>query len=493
MKSIANRLIKGTVWLSISRAIISGLSILSTLVLARLLLPADFGLVAIATTVLLLMTEVTELSLSAALIRHRDPTRAHFDTAWTMNALRGVFLGGLFAAAGIPVANFYEDPRLIPVMAALGFSVFLSGLGNPRRFMLQRELIFHQEFILNVAQRLAGVITSITFAYIYRSYWALVVGTIVAQVVNVIVSYSVLPFRPRITFVHMKELLSFSVWLTAGQIVNTLNWRFDYLVVGKLLGHSTLGHYSVGSTLASIPTRESTGPLKQAFFPGFSSIQHDAKRLAAAYQRAQAFITAVALPTGIGAALIADPLIRLALGEKWEPAIFIVQALAAVYALQTLGSLVDSLGMAKGKTRILFIRSLQMLFVRIPIIIAAMWFFGLVGLVYSRVFTGLLGVWVNMNLIHRLTGVTPGDQIRANTRSLASVSVMATGVMLLSQKFADSTDASFLMIKIAVLMIVGVSVYCGTTWFLWVLMRKPSGPEQEVGRMFGKLKNRLGF
>ena len=128
-----------------------------------------------------------------------------------------------------------------------------------------------------------------------------------------------------------------------------------------------------------MPTREATSPLTQTIYPGFSSIRDDPARLAAAYQRAQALVAAVALPAGIGVAVIADPLVRLALGEKWAPVIFIIQALASVYALQTLGSLVQPLGMAKGETRLLFIRDTQMLFVRVPVMIAGLMLYGLAG------------------------------------------------------------------------------------------------------------------
>src|SRR5690606_11060647 len=128
-----------------------------------------------------------------------------------------------------------------------------SGLTNPRRIMYQRDLIFWQEFVLAVSQKLTGFIAAVAIAILYHSYWALVIGTLVTQATNVAVSYLVLPFRPKICFRHMREFFSFSAWLSAGQIVNTLNWRFDYLLVGKMLGNTSLGYYSVGSNLAMMP------------------------------------------------------------------------------------------------------------------------------------------------------------------------------------------------------------------------------------------------
>jgi len=491
MSNISGRLIKGSVWISAARAVTNALSVLSTVLLARFLLPGDFGLVALATTMLMIVSSITELSLSSALIRHAAPTRTHFDAAWTLNALRGLVLGTLFAAAGGLAASIYGDARLIGIMAVLGFSLFLSGLTNPRSIMLQRDLIFWQEFVLNVAQKLAGVIASIAIAYYYKTYWALVIGTLVMQVTNVLVSYTILPFRPRISFAHLKELLSFSLWLTAGQIINTLNWRFDHLLVGKGLSIVALGHYSVGGNLAQIPTRETTAPLTKIIFPGFASIRDDRARLAAAYQRAQAFVTAVALPAGVGTALIADPLIRLTMGDKWEPVIFVVQVLASVFALQTLGSLAEPLGMAQGETRLLFMRNLQLLLIRVPLIVAGMLLGGLKGVVLARVISGVVAIFFALRLVRRFTGLDLRTQLAANLRALASVATMAAGVVLASPYLTQGTDPTSLSLRIAAMCALAALIYCGTSALLWILMHKPPGPEREIQQVGAKILARL--
>ncbi|MBA5805898.1 lipopolysaccharide biosynthesis protein [Rhizobium changzhiense] len=486
MKSVTDRLIKGSIWLSFSRAIVNGLSALSTFVLAWYLAPSDFGLVAIATTIQVILSSVTDLSLGQALIRHQAPSEVHFSAVWTLGVTRSAILGLVFAAGAYPIAEFYDEPRLTGVMFALSFSLFMSGLANPRRVMLQRDLIFWQEFVLNVSQKLVGFVVTVAIAAFYQSYWALVLGTLAYQVTNIIVSYTVLPFRPRITFQHARELFSFSLWLTAGQIVNTLNWRIEYLLIGKMLGATELGHYTVGNTLSTMPTREATAPLNQTIYPGFSSVRNDPVRLVAAYQRAQALLAAVALPAGIGMAVVADPLMRLALGEKWLPAIFIVQSLASVFALQTLGSLVQALGMAKGKTKLLFIRDSQMLVTRVPIIIVGLLLAGLPGVVYARVLTGLISTVVNMLLVKRLIGLPFFQQLAANFRALASVALMAAGVWGMSHVLDTPTGKLALALHLAILVVTGAIIYIGSSFALWVSMKKPNGPETEVQRIVAK-------
>lgn len=489
--SIAERLLKGSAWLGLARVLVNALAVLSTVVLARLLAPEDFGLVALATTMMLVMTEVTQLSLATALVRHRAPERAHFDTAWTLNAMRGLVLGALFALAGLPMARFYDDPRLVPIMAALGASVLLGDLGNPRRIMLERDLIFWQEFVLNVVQKLAGVVASVAVAYLYRSYWALVVGIVVTQLANVVVSYLVLPFRPRITLAHSRELLSFSLWISIVQIVNTLNWRFDVFFVGKMLGSATLGHFSMATNLAAMPTREVTVTLKQPFFAAFSSLQADPPRLLSAYQRAQALVSALALPAGVGAALIAEPLVRLALGPKWEPIIVMLQVFAVVYAAQALVALVDPLSMAKGATRALFQRSVWMLAMRVPIVVLSLWAWGLMGLIAGRIVTGLLSIWINMAFIRRLTGLSLARQLWISMRSLVAVCMMVLAVQGLNHVLPPDATPHGLLWQVLRSMVVAAAVYGGSAWLLWRLMGCPDGPERELQRLGHKLYGKL--
>lgn len=489
--SVSARMVKGSIWLTLSRAIVNGLNALSTIVLAWYLIPDDFGLVAIAMTLLAIIKSITELSIAQVLIRHPDPQESHFHAAWTIGATRGLVLGLLFAAAAYPVATFYDDPRLVDVILALSLSLFMTGLSNPRRIMLQRQLIFWQDFTLNVSQKVVGFVVTVGIAMVYQTYWALVLGTLAYQLTNIIVSYTVLPFWPRITFKHLGEFFSFSIWLTLGQIVNTLNWRFEYLLIGKLLGAGPLGHYTVGNTLSTLPTREATLPLTQTIYPGFANVRDNPARLRNAYQRAQALVTAIALPAGIGFALLAEPLVLLVMGEKWSGVIFIVQALASVFALQTLGSLVQPLGMAKGETKLLFIRDTQMLFVRMPIIVGSLLLWGLAGVVCARVFTGLLSSLVNMFLVRRLIDLPVIQQLKANLRALAGVAAMSAGVWLLLGLIGPGTTKLEQGFHIALLAAAGGVIYTGTSLLLWLAMHRPAGPETEIRQILGQIAGKL--
>ena len=483
---------KGTAWISAARLLTNVIGFLSTLVLARVLGPADFGLVALATTMLAVLSSVTDLSLTSALVRHNEPTIDHYHTAWTLGFMRSAAIAVVFALIAIPAAKIYHEPRITGVIWALTIGVLISGLWNPRSLMLTKQLVFWQQFMLQVSQKLISLIVSVVVVLVFRSYWALVWGTLAGQAAGALISYMVLPFRPRLNLKHSRELFHFSVWLTLGQIVNTVNWKVDQLLIGGALGRTALGYYTVGDNLAAMPTREATAPITNTLFPAFSRLNDNPKNLAAAYQSAQALVTSIALPAGVGMALIADPLVRLAMGSKWLPAVFLIQALASVLALQTLGTLSQPLAMASGETRLLFRRDLQNLVIRLPFVVAGMLLAGMTGIICARILTGSLTAVLHMQVVKKITGLSLLKQIRANMRSLISVAIMAAAVLPLMNHRPPGGVGSFgLAAEIGIRVLVGGVAYIFSHILMWRAMGKPDGPEVEVAKIFRLLVRRF--
>jgi O-antigen/teichoic acid export membrane protein len=487
VKNVRSRLLKGAVWLSAARLATNLLATISTLVLARLLVPSDFGLVALGTTTLSILTSITNISLSEALVQHRDPSYLHFHTVWTLNLLRGILIGSVFALIAIPAAHYYSDDRLSTVMFALSGSAVLNGLENPRAIMLTKQLIFWQQFMLQVSQKLVGLIASVVIALIYHSYWALIGGIVLGQFVGVLVSYTVLPFRPSFSIAHARELFSFSIWLTLCEAINTINWNFDQLLVGKFIGKTALGYYAVGNNLAVMPSREATAPLTGTLFPAFSNLSHDPVRLAAAYQRAQTLVTAVALPAGVGMALIADPLVRVTMGEKWLPAVFVIRILAAVFAFQTFGSLAQPLAMAAGRTQLLFRRDLQAFLYRVPLVIVGLYFGGFVGVLYARAIMGTTGLLFNTNVVTKVTGLSLWRQMQPNMRAVASVLLMAVVLALIDAFSGKTSDHWTIAQNLATMIVAGALVYGAATFAIWRAMGRPEGPETEIAQVMLKV------
>lgn len=456
------------------------LSFASTIILARLLAPADFGLVAIAATAVAVVASLTELSLAQALVQRQHLEEEHYHSAWTLNLLRAATLAVLIGVAAQPVAMLYDDPRLLWLLLVLGASTLISGLTNPKLINFSRDLVFWQQATLALSQALAGFAVGLVVALVWQSYWALIGALVANQLCGLLLSYLFVPYRPRLDLSKGRELLTFSGWLTLGQAVNTLNWRADQLVIGFFLGNTNLGYYSVGDRLAVLPTREATAPLSQVLFPSFSRIRHDAGRLRQAYLRAQSSLSALALPAGFGFALIAEPLVVLTMGQKWEPAVLVIQVLAGVFALQTLTSTVQPLAMSLGETRSLFRRDMVILAIRLPLVLAGMLLSGLPGILAARCVSGLTGMAINMTMVRRLLGLRVGDQIKSNWRSLLGTVIMIAATLAVRSALGRGDSPSELAAHIALLVLTGLFSYGTAVVLLWHLAGRPDGPEQEA-------------
>lgn len=487
MGGMRGRLATGAFWTLFARLLVSLISLLSTFILARILAPADFGLVAIATTLLEIISAATNLSLASALIRHERPTEDHFHTAWTLNLTRALIIGAIFAIAAWPVAQAYGEPRLVEIMLVLAASVVMTGFANPKMIVFARQLVFSQDFVLQVSQKVVGFIVSVVLALIYQSYWALVLGVIAAQATNIVISYILLPYLPRFRVQHWRELFSFSLWMTLQDFLHTINWSADQLMIGAFVGRTALGHYAVGSNLAGVPMREASNSIGKLLFPGLARLAHDRSRVKAAYITTQALMSALILPIGFGIALAAEPIVLLGMGERWLPIVPVIQGLSAISALQVFGILVKPLTMAEGATRELFQRNLINFFICIPLSIAGLMIAGLNGVIVGRIVAGLISIGFNFYLVRQLIALPIAAQILCSFRSIASVAAMIAGVVLL-RHLSGHIPAYF---DLALTVFAGASLYLSTHYLMWLGAGKGAGPEREIADMAGKLLSRI--
>ncbi|RYX81313.1 lipopolysaccharide biosynthesis protein [bacterium] len=485
------KMVRGATWLAASRALVNLIGFVSTLILARLLLPEDFGLVAIASTVIAIVSSVTDIPLSAALVHHENPSRKHFDTAWTLSAIRGALLAAVLGISASPLANFYGDSRLIPLVIAMSAVTFIQSLSNPTTVLFTRDLVFHQIFILDVSKKISGFIVAMLVAWKLNTYWALVVGTATSETVAVFVTYALSPFMPKPSISKINDLLSFSAWLSLTQVVQTINYRLDNLFIGYFLTSGDVGQYSYGDNLATLPTREATAPIAQTLFPAFSRLRDEPERLRAAYLRAQALLCAIALPIGLGFAAIAEPLVRLVLGEKWMPAVLVIQVLSSVLALQNLATSLLPLAMAMGETKTLFKRDMLILVIRLPLILGGLIFGGFTGVVLARLGSGAAATALNMTLVNRLLGISAATQILANKRSLGASATMICTILVVQRELALPESfwdgCAFLAIQVAL----GAVAYSATSYIAWILESRPSGPETEFAALSSAVFKRV--
>lgn len=473
---------RGALWIGSSRLLVNGIGLLSTLVLARLLVPQDFGLVAVAESVFALIAAITELMLATSLVQHRSPQAYHYHTAWTLNLARAGVLTVIMAGLGFPFAAIYGDERFVDLFLVLAGATLIGGFENPMLVTLMRKLIFWQDFALNVSSKLVGFVVAVSIAYAYQSYWALVVGAVASQLARVIVSYIVVPYRPRFSLRGYRDLLSFSFWLTLSNGIQTANRRLDPVLLGLFVPSAMVGQLAVGKKLAYLPVQEGLGPIRTLFFPAFSRMQGDIDRLRHAYLKGQGMVSMIAMPVGFGFAIVAAPLVEWALGEKWLPAVPVIQIFAAMSAIQAIES-AQSLAMALDRTRDVFMRDLLVLVVRVPLVLAGMalgaatGIGALIGIVIGSSAASLMLLVLSLRLVSTLSGISVVRQLSVTVRPFLAAHVMTAGLMMLESQTGLLTQSHGLIGEIVLTAGAGGILFTVALAILWTAMGRPEGAE----------------
>lgn len=474
--SVRRSMAKGAGWMMGWRAAEQLISVASVLILARLLVPADFGLVAMAMVLYGLLEMLGELGAETVLIQKQDADRGLYDCAWTLNAGVHVLEAGLLVLLAAPAAIFYEEPRLEAVIQVLALALLASGFKNVGVVAFRKELEFHKEFVFLIARKLAGFAVTVPLAFAWRSYWALVAGIVTAKVVELGLSYWMHPYRPRPTFAGWREIYAFSKWLYLTNFLQFAGRRLPELLLGKLAGAGAAGVYSLSFQIGMLASTSLAAPLNRAVFPGYARLQTDALALKRTYLDVSAALALVALPAGFGLAALADRAVPVLLGEKWMAAVPVVQLLSVVGALVALRTNAGVGFLALGRpdyvTKIAALRIL----VLAPLV---MWLgarHGAVGAAAAILVTTLSVGWVSYRLVFRALGIRVAEYWSRTGRPAAAVVVM-WGVIDLLERHAMLLRAMPDALALAILAVAGAVTYVVTVAGLWALTGRPQGLE----------------
>lgn len=383
-------LAKGAAWMVGFRLADRSLGLISTVVLARLLVPEDFGLIAMAMSVIAAIDVIGSFGFDSALIAHRQPERRHYDSAFTLNVLLALVCAVAVLAAAYPAAALFGERRLIGVMSVLAFAWLVQGFANIRTVDFRRDLEFHREFAFLASKRVIAVTVTVAAAFAYRNYWALVIGTVAGNLAMVVLSYVYRPYRPRFTVVAWRELMSFSVWLFATNALGFVLTRLSNFVIGGLQGPRTLGLYTIAYEIGTLPTSELIMPINRAMFPGFARLVGDPARLRAGVLDVIGATGLLVIPAAFGIAAIAEPLVIVFLSRKWLDVVPLLQILAFMGAVAALTSSTTPAYMALGRARITTLFAAGRVALLVPLMIWAGSAHGATGVAWAELVTGIV-------------------------------------------------------------------------------------------------------
>jgi O-antigen/teichoic acid export membrane protein len=462
----------------------------SMLILARLLTPQDFGLVAIAMTIVLILEAALELPLSQALVRMETIEDCYYDTAFTLALLRGVILCAAVAVIAAPFAGFYKHSNLVPLIVMLSIGPAARGMMNPRMAEFAKNLNFKYEFMFELAGKFAAFCIGLTVALLTHSYWSIAAGAVAAPLVISTLSYAMFPFRPRLTLAHWRVFGDFLGWVSLSQVVLAINWQSDQLLLGKLLPATRLGMFSLANNLTNIPVTALFSPLLRPMLSAFTMLRNDKERLGESYINAATACIAIGLPLLVGQSLVADPMVRLLLGGKWIPAIPMVQWLAVSLIPWLWGMLVIPLSMALGQTRTMVSRNLLEMLVKLPLVIIGAIKFGFAGVIGARLISETISAFYCMIIIRRLSGLTVARQLLSCWRPAVATAMMAAFLLAANPLLGWGASPLALAAELGVKVSLGALAYSGCLLLLWRLSGNPPGIEAIGLRMAGNVYRR---
>ncbi len=474
--SLRSELIRGSLWMVGARWVARLIGVASTAVLARLLLPADFGLMAMAWLVMGLLEICTSFGLDYALIRNLEARREHLDTAWSLRLMQSVAVAAMAAAASPLAADYFNEPRVAPLLLALALTTLINGVSSIGPILFRKELSFAREFWFGLLSKLITTAATITLAFALRNYWALVAGTVVGAAFNCLLSYRMHPYRPRFCLSAARQMWGFSQWMLVLNVGNFAQDRADQLLVGRLASPAEMGFYNVANELAQLPTSEVLYPMSRVLFPGFSRLAGEPARLRAAYFSVLGFLTALALPVGVGLALVAEDFVALLLGEKWAASVPLMQMLALAGMFRVVCGQAGNVLLVVGKPRVVA----ALAWLQFVLLLPALWWagsrFGVMGIVSMKLaLGGVMGVGQVLAL-RAMYAVSLRASWQVVWRPFAAVAAMAAMWPLVAGLVAPL----WLPLRLALEMGLGAAVYALALCGLWWLAGRPAGAEQCV-------------
>lgn len=426
------RTIFGAAWSISSRLGTRLIDFVMLIVLARALTPADFGLTAIALSLISIVEMVLEVPLIQALTRLRDVEKAHLHTAFTLGLIRGLVFSAAILIAAWPFAMAYKDGRLVLLIAALAIAPVARGLFSPGMVTFIRKMSFREIFIIQVAGKITASTIAIAVLMMGGGYWAIAVNNIASAVVATLLSYIIAPYRPGFSLSRFRDFSEFMGWFSLSQLLAAVNWQLDRIILGQTITKSSLGEYTMASDVASLPSQSLIGPAMQPVMAAFSKINDDPIRLRSAFLKASRFVMLISVPVYVAMATLAQLIVDLLFNDKWAGSSAYLVGLAIAFMPNTYYQPLSCLFLATNRPkRITEMMTIDFV-IRTILVPLGIYFYSIWGVIVARGIGGFIMFGVAMIYARNNIGVSVVAQLRNLSEVAAASAAMALSMTMLA-------------------------------------------------------------
>lgn len=401
--SLRRRVVRAVGATSLGASLAKIVSLTATLVLARLLTPEDFGLMAMASTVTGFIGFFNEIGIGAAIVQRATVRKEELNGCFGIAILTSLLLSVIIFFVSWPAAQFFNMPQLQKLLNVLGLGFIFGALNTVPVALLRRELRFQTVMWLGLSSAIIQALVTIPLAAFGFGYWAIVIGFFVGQTIATLWYWRVSTWRPTwpLQLREGQTLLVYGIDITFTRVLWHAYMNADKLIVGKLLGERAVGVYDVSRSLASLPTSQISGLVTGIASPVFSRLQKDLPQLRSVQLRLTRGVAYLTFPLLAGISVTAAELVPVLLGNRWSEAILPLQALCISEAVATVANLQAQLLISTGRAKQLVRYNLICVIVMPLSLTLGAWLQGLLGiaLAWALVFP-LLSVWLLRDALH---------------------------------------------------------------------------------------------
>ncbi|MEK5079746.1 lipopolysaccharide biosynthesis protein [Solibacillus sp. FSL W7-1436] len=329
------RIISSLIWKLLERGGTQGIQFVVQIILARLLLPEEFGIIVLVVVFIAVANVLVQSGFNTALIQKKEVDEIDYSSVFYFNVLISVILYGILFVSAPKIAIFFNEPILDSVLRVLGITLFINIFVSMQNVMISRNLQFKKLFISSLGAVIMSAIVGISMAIAGYGVWALVGQQIMNQLMVMFILFVTVKWRPKLHFsmTRLKKLYSFGWKLLIASLIDVMYINSRNLIIGKIFSSASLGIYNRGEQFPQLIISNINGSIQSVMLPAFSAFQDDRKRVKEMMRRAIVTSSFFIFPMMVGLAVIAEPLVRLLLTEKWLLAVPFIQIFSFSYML----------------------------------------------------------------------------------------------------------------------------------------------------------------
>jgi O-antigen/teichoic acid export membrane protein len=427
---LTRSVVRGATWTGIAQVSGQGFRLISMVVLARLLVPDDFGVVAIAMIFTSLVSQTVDLGFNQAIVQRKEVTPSHLSTTFWISWGMGIIFCLATVGASPLISSFFSEDSVGPVLAVLSISFVITPLGSVHGALLRRGLKFFQFSMAEISGSVTYLVVAVSLAFAGFGVWSLVFGSLASDATYVTLRWILCRWHPSFTFSRqsLKELWGFGMKITGIKILGALSMRLDYVIIGRFLTPAAVGFYNLACKVPSYPINGLDLVVMRVAFPAYSSIQDEGERLRRGYAKSVSFVSLIGLPMLIGLAIVTPEVVRVFFGEQWIPAIVPMQILCLGAGRQTLSAANSSVFWSKGRPDIELKLNIIGFVIDVPALLLGVQF-GATGVALACMTIGFFWFPIKQTIANRLLGLRLRDYLAVIRPAVFGTAVMAVVVL----------------------------------------------------------------